>query len=241
MHTVRRVVCNGYQTVSQDLENGVTPSEQLIQSFVSCSQYGLYSAFMGCFVYTIFGSVKDITIGPTALMALMTYQQTADLNPDFAVLLCFFTGVMQSLMGVLHLGELKTKSPADLDFCMFVQQYVIGVQYDKGLAVILCPSGVLIDFISIPVTVGFTSATSVIIACSQVKGLLGLSFKSSGFIDTVKNIGLHVHETQLWDATLGFSCIVVLLLMRVSPQKKTQKGSQRDFWLTGNSGYLCFR
>ena len=26
-------------------------------------QYGLYSAFMGCFVYCIFGSCKDITIG----------------------------------------------------------------------------------------------------------------------------------------------------------------------------------
>lgn len=162
-------------------------------------QYGLYSAFMGCFVYTIFGSVKDITIGPTALMALMTYQQTADLNPDFAVLLCFFTGVMQSLMGVLHLG-------------------------------------VLIDFISIPVTVGFTSATSVIIACSQVKGLLGLSFKSSGFIDTVKNIGLHVHETQLWDATLGFSCIVVLLLMRkLKDFKPGPAWVNRVLWLLSTS------
>ena len=35
-------------------------------------QYGLYSAFMGCFVYCVFGSSKDITIGPTAIMALMT-------------------------------------------------------------------------------------------------------------------------------------------------------------------------
>ena len=35
-------------------------------------QYGLYSAFMGCFFYCIFGSVKDITIGPTAIMAIMT-------------------------------------------------------------------------------------------------------------------------------------------------------------------------
>ena len=35
-------------------------------------QYGLYSAFMGCFTYCVFGSAKDITIGPTAIMALMT-------------------------------------------------------------------------------------------------------------------------------------------------------------------------
>lgn len=48
--------------------------------------------------------------------------------------------------------------------------------------------GVLIDFISVPVTVGFTSATSVIIAVSQLKGLLGLQFKSGAFIDTVKKV-----------------------------------------------------
>lgn len=48
--------------------------------------------------------------------------------------------------------------------------------------------GVLIDFISVPVTVGFTSATSVIIAVSQLKGLLGLKFKSGGFINTMKMV-----------------------------------------------------
>ncbi|XP_034935647.1 sodium-independent sulfate anion transporter-like isoform X4 [Chelonus insularis] len=34
-------------------------------------EYGLYSAFMGCFIYVIFGSCKNITIGPTAIMALI--------------------------------------------------------------------------------------------------------------------------------------------------------------------------
>lgn len=67
-------------------------------------QYGLYSAFVGCFVYIVFGSCKDITIGPTALMALMTYQQIIGRNVDFAILLCFLTGCVQLLMAVLHLG-----------------------------------------------------------------------------------------------------------------------------------------
>lgn len=30
-------------------------------------QYGLYSGFMGCFVYLLFGSSKDITIGEQIL------------------------------------------------------------------------------------------------------------------------------------------------------------------------------
>lgn len=60
---------------------------------------------MGCFVYAIFGSCKDITIGPTALMSLMTYQQIVDRNVDFAVLLCFLSGCVQILMSILHLGK----------------------------------------------------------------------------------------------------------------------------------------
>ena len=42
------------------------------------AQYGLYSAFMGCFVYCIFGTSKVITIGPTSIMALMTQVNTAN-------------------------------------------------------------------------------------------------------------------------------------------------------------------
>ena len=33
--------------------------------------YGLYSAFMGVFIYAIFGTAKDVSVGPTALMSLI--------------------------------------------------------------------------------------------------------------------------------------------------------------------------
>lgn len=75
--------------------------------------------------------------------------------------------------------------------------------------------GVLIDFISIPVTVGFTSATSVIIVASQLKGLLGLKISSQGFLDTLTKVFQNIGDTNLWDAGMSFSCIVILLLFRV--------------------------
>ncbi|KAI5698472.1 hypothetical protein M8J75_007352 [Diaphorina citri] len=155
--------------------------------------YGLYSSFTGCLVYALLGSCKDITIGPTALMSLMTYQQIIGRNVDFAILLCFLSGIVQLLMGVLHLG-------------------------------------VLIDFISIPVTVGFTSATSLIIAVSQIKSLLGLKFSSSGFLDCVRKIGTHLHETRAADTLLGVSCIVQLKDLKTSsPVVK------RSLWLLSTS------
>lgn len=79
-----------------------------------------------------------------------------------------------------------------------------------------CSLGVLIDFISIPVTVGFTSATSVIIAASQIKSLLGLKFTSSGFMDTLQKVIRNINQTRAADCCLGLSCIVILFTLRVS-------------------------
>lgn len=67
-------------------------------------QYGLYTAFMGSFMYTIFGSCKDLTIGPTAIMSIMTGEYTHVGGPTFAIILTFLSGVIQILMGLLNLG-----------------------------------------------------------------------------------------------------------------------------------------
>ncbi|XP_018407693.1 PREDICTED: sodium-independent sulfate anion transporter-like [Cyphomyrmex costatus] len=70
------------------------------------AQYGLYSSFMGCFVYLIFGSSKDVTVGPTAIMSLMIQTYVSNLGKDIAILVCFLSGVVITIMGVLHLGFL---------------------------------------------------------------------------------------------------------------------------------------
>ncbi|CAD1470177.1 unnamed protein product [Heterotrigona itama] len=130
-------------------------------------QYGLYSAFMGAMVYIVFGSCKDITIGPTALMALMTHEYVQGRNADFAILLAFLCGCLQILMAFLRL-----------------------------------------------VTVGFTSATSVIIVVSQLKGLLGLRISSQGFLDTLTKVLQNIHWINWWDTGMSLSCITILLLFR---------------------------
>lgn len=140
-------------------------------------QYGLYSSFMACFVYTVFGSVKDSAIGPTAIAAILTRENLHGLGPEFAVLLAFLSGCVELLMGILQLGF-------------------------------------LIDFISGPVSVGFTSAAAIIIATTQVKDILGLSFPGGKFLQVWTGLYEHIGETRLWDSVLGISCIIVLLLLR---------------------------
>ncbi|KAG5305619.1 S2611 protein, partial [Acromyrmex insinuator] len=70
------------------------------------AQYGLYSSFMGCFVYLVFGSCKDVTVGPTAIMALMVQKYVNSMGEDIAVLVCFLSGTVITFMGILHLGFL---------------------------------------------------------------------------------------------------------------------------------------
>lgn len=69
---------------------------------------------MGVFVYTFFGTSKDITLGPTAILSLLTAslinsEENTDLskNVPLAVLLTFLSGIVQILLGSLNLGKLN--------------------------------------------------------------------------------------------------------------------------------------
>ncbi|XP_011305214.1 sodium-independent sulfate anion transporter [Fopius arisanus] len=145
-------------------------------------QYGLYGSFLGCIIYIIFGSCKDIPFGPTAIVSLLTYQAVAQLEEKVlhAILLCFLCGVVQLFMGVFGLGF-------------------------------------LIDFVSGPVSSGFTSAVALIIVSTQIKDILGIPAKGATFIQLWKSLSesMRTHGIQPWDTVLGCCCIALLLLLRV--------------------------
>ncbi|CAL8130642.1 unnamed protein product [Orchesella dallaii] len=67
-------------------------------------QYGLYSGFIGSFIYVLFGATKAVTIGPTAILSIITLAYTAGKPKEYAVLLCFLSGVVTFLTGVFQLG-----------------------------------------------------------------------------------------------------------------------------------------
>ncbi|KAH8277858.1 hypothetical protein KR018_008769, partial [Drosophila ironensis] len=152
-------------------------------------QYGLYSAFMGCFTYIFFGSCKDVTIATTAIMALMV-KPYAEINPDYAVLLCFLAGCIVLIMGLLNMG-------------------------------------VLVRFISIPVITGFTMAAATTIGSAQINNIVGLKSDSNDLLPAWKNFFTHLSSIRLWDALLGVSSLVFLLLMT---RVKDIKWGNRIFW-----------
>jgi len=61
---------------------------------------------MASFVYVIFGSCENITIGPTAIMAGMVYPLVRKYGADMAVLMAFLKGCIITLVGIFHLGTL---------------------------------------------------------------------------------------------------------------------------------------
>ncbi|CRL03807.1 CLUMA_CG016206, isoform A [Clunio marinus] len=90
----------------------------LIQDFIAGVSVGLTAIPQGmanaaiaglavsCFVYTIFGSCKDITIGPTSLLALLIRSTVDNLNVDFAILITFLSGCIIFTLGLFNLGFL---------------------------------------------------------------------------------------------------------------------------------------
>ncbi|KAM7008716.1 sodium-independent sulfate anion transporter [Tautogolabrus adspersus] len=68
-------------------------------------QYGLYSAFMGGFIYSLLGTSKDVTLGPTAIMSLLCFSVVGG-HPNQAVLLSLLCGLIQAVMALLRLGFL---------------------------------------------------------------------------------------------------------------------------------------
>lgn len=143
------------------------------------SQYGLYSGFLGSLIYVVFGSIKEVSIGPTSLMALLTLQYTMGKPVEIVILLTFLVGIVEFCMGLFKLG--------------FV-----------------------VDFISIPVTSAFTSATSLIIIASQLKSLLGIRYNATSFAETMYELYRNFDQFQWGDAILSMSCILFLLALRVS-------------------------
>ncbi|XP_012256607.2 sodium-independent sulfate anion transporter-like [Athalia rosae] len=141
------------------------------------AQYGLYSAFIGSLIYVVFGKIKEVSIGPTALMALLTMDFTRNMPVEFVILLTFLAGCMELLMGLLNLGF-------------------------------------LVDFISMPATSGFTSATSVIIAITQLQGLFGLKYKTFSNVDSIIKFFQHINDIRIGDTIVGLSSIAFLLLLR---------------------------
>lgn len=75
--------------------------------------------------------------------------------------------------------------------------------------------GFVVQFISTPVTIGFTTGAATTIVFTQIKTLLGLPGSSNDFLDAINKTILYIDQTKLWDTILGVSAIIFLVVLKV--------------------------
>lgn len=98
-----------------DLIAGLTVGLMLVpQSIAYASvadvpvQYGLFAAYFPPLIYAVTGTSKDLTVGPTAVVSLLTGETIRSMPGQdpatIAIALAFTVGIFSLALGVLHLG-----------------------------------------------------------------------------------------------------------------------------------------
>ena len=162
---------------------------------------GLYSALVGCVLYTPFGTAKDLNVGPTSVLSLLvlaSYLPPATKDGDAglparlsqAFFLALYAGVWQLVFGFLRLGR-------------------------------------VLDFISHPVISAFTSASALTIASVQIHNLTGITVGAT-FLTNVTLTVTNAHMFLWRDALLGAACIG--LLTALSRLKRHRREERFVLW-----------
>lgn len=74
-------------------------------------EYGLYTAMTPGIVYCLFGTSKDVSLGPTVTMALFTNRFNNTFSPIGGSALAFIVGAVLFLMAILRLGFITKFMP----------------------------------------------------------------------------------------------------------------------------------
>jgi len=111
-------------------------------------EYGLYCAIVPAIVAALFGSSHHLISGPTTAISLVVYSNISDLAAPFSEQYIGLVLSLTLLAGLFQLG--------------------------LGVARL----GVLINFVSHSVILGFTSGAAILIATSQLGGFFGISLEA---------------------------------------------------------------
>ncbi|WP_462328924.1 SulP family inorganic anion transporter [Thiohalocapsa halophila] len=158
-----------------DLIAGITVALVLVPQSMAYAQlaglpvvYGLYASFMPVIVASLWGSLPQLHTGPVAMLSLM------------------------SAAAVLPLAALGSE---DFIVLSVMLALMVGV---LRLVLGLLRMGILVNFLSSPVIVGFTNAAALIIGLSQLSKLLNVPFpRTDNFVLDLWNVVAQLPETHI--------------------------------------------
>jgi sodium-independent sulfate anion transporter 11 len=137
--------------IAEDIVAGLTVGAMIVPQALAyskltglSSEYALYSSLVGGIVYSFFGTCREISLGPTAIVCIILGQsiqevksQTSFTGSEIASVFCIICAVISLTLGVLRLGF-------------------------------------LLELVSQPVILGFTTGVAFKTIISQIPGLLGI-------------------------------------------------------------------
>ena len=147
--------------------------------------YGLYASIVPLVIYALFGTSRQLAVGPVAMVSLLTATAIGSfqgLSTEqyimYALVLAFSVGVIQFLLGLFRLGF-------------------------------------LVNFLSHPVVSGFTSAAALIIGLSQLKNLLGINIPRSHHVNEILMSAYNNFDEINWISfAIGIAGILIIVISK---------------------------
>lgn len=147
--------------------------------------YGLYCALVPQVMYAIFGSSRQVAIGPVAMDSLIVATGVSTLALagsesyiSIAILLALMVGAIQFIMGIFSLGF-------------------------------------IVNFLSKPVITGFTSAVALIIGLNQFRNLFGVDIVQSDQIQVIiEDIWLQINNFNYHTTSIGLISALLIIIFR---------------------------
>jgi sulfate permease, SulP family len=187
----------GGATLRADFLAGLTVALVLVPQSMAYAQlaglpayYGLYAGFLPVAVAALWGSSNQLGTGPVAVASLLTASSLAPLAAPGSEAFVALAIMLALMVGVVQL--------------------TLGV----------FKLGVVVNFLSHPVIVGFTNAAAMIIGLSQVNKIIGVPMgRSESFISDIWGVFQLVGDTHLPTLAMGVTAIAIMWAIRKKAPK----------------------
>ncbi len=183
--------------IRSDLSAGLTVGAMLVPQGMAYAllaglppEVGLYAATVPVIIYALFGTSRQLAVGPVAIVSLLTASALAPLVEEGSAGYLSAAALLALMVGAVHL--------------------VLGAGR----------LGFLVNFLSHSVLVGFTAAAAIIIGFSQAKHLFGISTeRKEHFYETVLEVGRNLSETNQATLILGLVALATLFVLKRTAPK----------------------
>lgn len=146
-------------------------------------QVGLYASIVPLILYSFFGTSNSLSVGPVAMVSLLV---------------------------VSGVGEFAAPGSTQFIQLCLILAFMIGL---LQIAMAAFRLGFLVNFISHPVLVGFTSAAAIVIGFSQLKHLFGISIETGEYpFQLIANTLSGISAANPTTLAIGIgSCLLLVL------------------------------